>query len=62
LVLTRPGKKEGTHTLKWVQANCESGQDAEEEARALLADVRDEIVAVHVWSETEQQFVGGYSE
>jgi hypothetical protein len=60
LVLTRPGKKAETHTLKWVQACCESGQDAEDEARALLADPRDTIVNVHVWSETEQQFVCGY--
>jgi len=61
LVLTRPGKKDGTHTLKWVQSNCESGQDAQDEARDLLRDPRDTIVNVHVWSETEQQFVCGYA-
>jgi len=63
LCLSRPHKTpqkalRGFWTVEWLRTAVTDGQDALEEARALLEDPRDNIEAVHIHSETEQQFVG----
>ena len=62
LHVTRPHKrKRGFHTSEWLTGPIRNGPDVEFEARALLEDTRDTIVFVAVYSETEQQFVCGYT-
>lgn len=53
-------KKKGFHTSEWLKGTVDRA-DVADEAQALLTDPRDTIESVHVWSEGEQQFVGGYS-
>jgi len=57
--VTRPGKKPGRVTSEWLKG-CIDKHDVEDEAQALLADPRDTITQVSVWSIKEEQFVGGY--
>lgn len=59
LVVTRPGKKPGHVTTEWVKGNVDV-DDVESDALALLADRRDEITHVAVWSVREEQFVMSY--
>lgn len=59
LVLTRPGKGAGFHTTEWLRTESDV-DEVESEARAFLADPRDTITSVDVWSDSEQLFVGGY--
>ena len=44
---------------EWLAGTVE-GDEAEDEARALLGDPRDRISGVHLWSDREQQFVMGW--
>ena len=53
-----PARKMPWHTE--TLAGEVSGPDVESEARALLADTRDTIQSVHVWSVSEQQHVGTF--
>lgn len=57
LFLVRPGKK----NLKgeWLKGSI-GGAEVEEEARTFLTDPRDKVLRVHVWSDTENQFVMTY--
>lgn len=56
-MVTRPKANQPDFaTSEWLKGNVDS-DDVESEALALLTDPRDTIHAVHVWSETEQQFV-----
>jgi len=58
--VTRPHKTKKNHfTSEWLRGSVDR-DDVESEARALLTDPRDTITSVHVWSEREQQFAGGY--
>ena len=60
LVVTRPlAKKPGFFTTEWLKGET-SGDEVFSEAQALLADPRDTITHVNVWSVTEESFVGGY--
>lgn len=64
LNVVRPGKKKNCLTCatsEWLKGSIREGKDTEEQALALLNDPRDTISSVHVWSETEQQFVMGYN-
>jgi len=62
LVVCRPHpRKKGTSTSEVLAGSTQHGADIAEEAQALLADPRDTIVAVSVWSESEECFVGGYT-
>lgn len=54
--VVRPTKRPGFHKGEWLPGYVD-GADAETEARALLADPRDTIVCVCVWSTYESQFV-----
>ncbi len=44
---------------EWLKGEVE-GEEVEEEARSLLEDPRDTIIAVDVWSTRETQFVTGF--
>lgn len=62
--LTRPvlsGKRAGRnfHTSEWLPGLVERGE-AVSEATALLADPRDSVRHVALWSVKEEQFVGGF--
>lgn len=63
LVLTRarvnPKDASVRYPVEWTAGEV-AREDVRDEAQALLDDPRDTIVAVHVWSLTEGQFVGGY--
>lgn len=59
LVVHRPDTKAKVHRTEWVKGEME-GDDVESEALALLADPRDTITSVDVWSVSEQIFVFGY--
>ncbi len=64
LLLGRPHPKAGKaaagfSTSEWAQGLTE-GPDVAEEAQSLLTDPRDTVDMVHVWSEREECFVGGY--
>jgi hypothetical protein len=59
LHVCRPGRTAGQTAGEWLAGTLD-GEDVEAEARALLADPRDSIQYVAVWSESEQCFVGGY--
>jgi hypothetical protein len=61
--VTRPKEnpREGTYPFAYeTLPGTVSGSDVEDEARALLADPRDTIVSVAVWSVSEQQHVMTY--
>jgi len=63
LMLSRPHKSpqkatRGFSSSEWLRTAVRDGQDALDEARALLEDPRDSILAVYFYSEIEQQFVG----
>lgn len=45
-------------TSEWAKGEV-AKDDAEDEARALLDDPRDNITSVHFWSVKEEQFCGG---
>ena len=61
LVATRPhAKRIGRSCTEWLTGEIRHGDDAQDEARTLLADPRDTIACIHVWSITEGCFVGGY--
>lgn len=47
---------------KWGKDRDLSAEDAHEEARMLVNDPRDDVLRVHVWSNTEQQFIGAVYE
>jgi hypothetical protein len=49
----------GFSTSEWA-IGVVDGPDVEDEARALMSDPRDTIDMVHVWSEQEECFVGGF--
>jgi len=51
-------KKPGFSTTQWTQSSTRDGQEAVEEAWALIDDPRDTIEAVYFFSLSEQQFVG----
>ncbi len=51
--------RRGTHTYEWLPGEVMKA-DLEDEARALLADTRDRITNVDVWSVTEETFVGSF--
>lgn len=60
LLVGRPHpKKAGFSRSEWLPGSVD-GPDVPEEAKALLDDPRDTIDLVSVFSESEQQFVGGY--
>lgn len=62
--IVRPGTKKKCLTCgtsEWLAGKMQDGADVEAQALALLHDPRDTISSVHVFSETEQQFVMGYS-
>lgn len=60
LLVSRPfATKPGFHRSEWLPGQVD-GADVEDEAQALLADPRDTINYVSVWSEREQQFVTGF--
>lgn len=50
--------KPGFYRSQWLDGAVDGGE-VEDEARALLADPRDTITYVGLWSEREQQFVAG---
>ena len=52
-------RKKGHMSSEFLGGLVES-TDVEAETRALLADPRDTISSVWVWSEKEQMFVGGF--
>jgi hypothetical protein len=56
--VTRFGRPEMTEE-KEVIATGVSKEDVLELADSFLSDPRDSIVAIHVWSERENQFLGG---
>ena len=61
LSVTRPFvSKPGFFRNEWLRGKSYDGEDAAQEALALLADTRDTIVRVNVWSESEGQFVMTY--
>ncbi len=61
LCITRPAKKPGPPlTSEWLPGEKSDRDEVEAEARALLADKKDSICSVHVWSVREEQFVGGF--
>lgn len=59
LQVKRPAKRKYPFTLETLSGTVD-GPDVEDEAKALLADKRDSIVAVFVWSATEQQHIITY--
>jgi hypothetical protein len=59
LCVTRPGTKPGRVSSEWLKGGLDTA-DVEAEAQALLADPRDDITQVSVWSVREEQFIGGY--
>lgn len=60
LCVTRPFKtKAGFYRSEWLKGEV-SRDDVEAEARSLLADKRDSIISVSLWSVKEECFVGGY--
>lgn len=58
-VVTRSGRAKPS-TSEWLRGSEVDRDDVESEARALLADPRDTISSVWVWSVREDAFVGGY--
>lgn len=61
LYATRPHpSKPGWWTGGWLKGEIRHGQDVQEEALALLADPRDNIAFINVWSVGEEAYVGGY--
>ncbi len=60
LMVSRPGRKPGFYTTAWLAGEVES-DDCDAEAAALLADPRDQILTVDVWSVKEGQFVQSYT-
>lgn len=61
LVVTRPGKKPGHIATEWLKGTVDS-DDVVNDATALLADRRDDITHVAVWSVREEQFVHSFRE
>jgi hypothetical protein len=59
LSVTRPAEKPGFRTSEWLPGRLD-GEDCLAEARALLTDPRDTIIAVSVWDVCENQFVMSY--
>ena len=57
--MVRPGTKPGKPQGQWLKATT-TADDVESEALALLADPRDTITFVEVWSVRDQQFVFTY--
>lgn len=56
----RPMKtKPGFYRSEWLVGDVDSSE-IDDEAQALLADPRDKIVRLHVWSQKESQFVHSY--
>lgn len=59
-LVSRPHpKKPGHSTTEWLPGQVDS-DDVETDARALLADPRDTIERVHVWSLREECYVMTY--
>ena len=59
--INRPfASKPGFYRTEWLRGRTFAGEEVEAEATALLADERDTISTVDVWSEHEQQFVMTY--
>lgn len=56
LMVVRPGKKPGCFSNEWLPGLLKAA-DVEEEAACLLADTRDQILRISVWSEKEGRFV-----
>ena len=61
LVVTRPAKKPGFYQTEWLTGATDR-DNVESEARALLADPRDTVTRVDLWSLREDCFVGGYTQ
>jgi hypothetical protein len=59
LMAQRPAKKVGFYMCEWLGTS--DRDDVESEALALLADPRDTICYVGVWSVSEQCFCGGFT-
>ena len=56
-----PKKSHHIGTSQWLSGDT-NRDDVESEALALLADPRDTIRSVHVWSVREEQFIGAYTQ
>lgn len=60
LQLIRPfATKPGFFRSEWLSGVTDS-DDVADEALGYLTDPRDNVVSVFVWSQAENQFVGGY--
>lgn len=60
LCITRPlPTKQGSFGQQWLSA-LEAGPEAESQALAFLADPRDTITGVDIWSDREECFVMSY--
>ena len=60
--VSRPSKKKaGFFTTEWLTGTADR-EDIPLEAMSLLEDPRDNITWVGVWSETEQAFIGAYTQ
>jgi hypothetical protein len=56
LCLTRQND-DGEFSSHWLKTEIKKGPDVETQARAMLANRRDTVVSVCVWSRREEQFV-----
>jgi hypothetical protein len=59
-LVIRPSSGKAPWRGEWLRGQVDA-DDVEHEARALLADPRDAVRAVHVWSVREEQFVMTYA-
>ena len=60
LVVCRPAKRTGYAKSEALSGEIAHGAEAQEEAQALLADSRDTIEQIAMWSVSEECFVGTY--